>query len=204
MAIPATPRIVPAMTLASVGGGCRHHGCPGPKNANASRSRRRMTPLSRSDPVLRFVRLRQRFVRWSHGPLRRNFIDRARPARSEQLLLSFSSNRFLIRELHLGKLSETVIIHGNAPHNRSRFLVSHLIGNRASFLCTKAPMLRGHDKLSRWHAQCPARKSALEQRSILSWICLPFSIVRSRDQTHTGLDSNHNGGNDHQVMVLPC
>jgi len=148
MAIPATPRIVPAMTLASVGGGCRHHGCPGPKNANASRSRRRMTPLSRSDPVLRFVRLRQRFVRWSHGPLRRNFIDRARPARSEQLL--------------------------------------------------------GHDKLSRWHAQCPARKSALEQRSILSWICPPFSIVRSRDQTHTGLDSNHNGGNDHQVMVLPC
>jgi hypothetical protein len=29
--------------------------------------------------------------------------------------------------------------------------VSHLIGNRASFLCTKAPMLRGHDKVSGWH-----------------------------------------------------
>jgi hypothetical protein len=29
--------------------------------------------------------------------------------------------------LHLGKLSETVIVHGNAPHNRPRFLVSHLI-----------------------------------------------------------------------------
>ena len=27
-----------------------------------------------------------------------------------------------------------------------------------------------------------------------------FSIVRSRDQTHTG--SNHGGGSDHQVMVL--
>jgi hypothetical protein len=26
--------------------------------------------------------------------------------------------------------------------------VSHLIGNRASFLCTKAPMLRVPDKLS--------------------------------------------------------
>jgi hypothetical protein len=35
--------------------------------------------------------------------------------------------------LHLGKLSETVIVHGNAPHNRPRFLVNHLIGNRASF-----------------------------------------------------------------------
>src|SRR5262249_17586756 len=38
------------------GRGCRHHGCPGPKNANASGSRRRVTPLGRSDPVLRFVR----------------------------------------------------------------------------------------------------------------------------------------------------
>jgi hypothetical protein len=44
--------------------------------------------------------------------------------------------------LHLGKLSETVIVHGNAPHDRPGFLVSHLIGNRASFLCTKAPMCR--------------------------------------------------------------
>jgi hypothetical protein len=31
---------------------------------------------------------------------------------------------------------------GNAPHDRPGFLVGHLIGNRASFLCTKAPMLR--------------------------------------------------------------
>jgi hypothetical protein len=56
-------------------------------------------------------------------------------------VLSFSFSRFL-NELHLGKLSETVIVHGNAPHNRPRFLVRHLIGNRASFLCTKAPMPR--------------------------------------------------------------
>src|SRR5262245_60937727 len=27
-----------------------------------------MTPLSRADPVLRFVRSRQRFVRWSQAP----------------------------------------------------------------------------------------------------------------------------------------
>jgi hypothetical protein len=53
-------------------------------------------------------------------------------------VLSFSSNhRLLIGELHLGKLSETVVVHGNAPHDRPRFLVNHLIGNRASFLCTK-------------------------------------------------------------------
>jgi len=45
-------------------------------------------------------------------------------------------------ELLLGKLSETVVVQGNAPHNRPGFLVVHLIGNRASFLCTKAPMLR--------------------------------------------------------------
>ena len=32
-------------------------------------SRRRMTPLSRSDPVQRFVRQRQRFVRWGHSGL---------------------------------------------------------------------------------------------------------------------------------------
>src|SRR5262249_31067112 len=49
------------------GRGCRHHRCPSPKNANASRSRRRITPVSRSDPALRFVRLRQRFVRWGQG-----------------------------------------------------------------------------------------------------------------------------------------
>src|SRR6516225_3199251 len=51
----------------------------------------------------------------------------------------------------LGKLSETGVVQGNAPHDRPGFLVSHLIGNRASFLCTKAPMLRGHDKVSGWH-----------------------------------------------------
>jgi hypothetical protein len=48
----------------------------------------------------------------------------------------------LIGELHLGKLSETVVVHGNAPHDRPRLLVGHLVGNRASFLCTEAPMLR--------------------------------------------------------------
>ena len=53
---------------------------------------------------------------------------------------------FLIGELLLGKLGETVVVHGNAPHDRSRSVVSHLIGNRASFLCTKAPMLRVPDK----------------------------------------------------------
>jgi hypothetical protein len=47
------------------GRGCRHHGCSGPKNANASGSRRRMTPVSRSDRGLRFVLSRQRFVRRS-------------------------------------------------------------------------------------------------------------------------------------------
>jgi hypothetical protein len=44
--------------------------------------------------------------------------------------------------LLLGKLSETVVVQGNAPHNRPGFLVVHLIGNRASFLCTEAPMVR--------------------------------------------------------------
>src|SRR5262245_55859424 len=70
--------------------------------------------------------------------------DRARPGRSEQSVLSFIASRssFLIGELLLGKLSEAVVVVGNAPHDRPGFLVSHLIGNRASFLCTKAPMLR--------------------------------------------------------------
>src|SRR6266508_84965 len=58
-----------------------------------------------------------------------------------------------VAELLLSKLSETVVVHGNVPHDRPRSLVSHLIGNRASFLCTKAPMLRVPDKISRWHSQ---------------------------------------------------
>src|SRR6516162_9761172 len=67
-----------------------------------------------------------------------------RPARSERSVLSFIANRssFLIGELLLGKLSETVVVQGNAPHDRPGFLVGHLIGNRASLLCTKAPMRR--------------------------------------------------------------
>jgi hypothetical protein len=58
---------------------------------------------------------------------------------------------FLIEDLLLGNLGETVVVHGYAPHDGPRPLVSHLIGNRASFLCTKAPMLRVPDKLSGWH-----------------------------------------------------
>jgi hypothetical protein len=63
---------------------------------------------------------------------------------SKQSVLSFIASRSssLIGELLFGKFSETVVVQGNAPHDRPRFLVSHLIGNRASFLCTKAPMLR--------------------------------------------------------------
>ena len=61
-----------------------------------------------------------------------------------QSVLSFFANRssFLIGKLLLGKLSETVVVQGNAPHDRPGFLVGHLIGNRASCLWTKAPMLR--------------------------------------------------------------
>ena len=60
-----------------------------------------------------------------------------------QVLASIASRSFFLSgQLQLGKLSETVVVQGNAPHNRPGFLVSHLIGNRASFLCTKAPMLR--------------------------------------------------------------
>jgi hypothetical protein len=58
--------------------------------------------------------------------------------------LASNANRFsfLIGDLLLGKLSETIVVQGNAPHDRPGFLVGHLISNRASFLCTKAPMLR--------------------------------------------------------------
>jgi hypothetical protein len=61
-----------------------------------------------------------------------------------QSVLSFITNRssFLIGELLLGNLSETVVVQGNAPHDRPSFLVCHLVGNRASLLCTEAPMLR--------------------------------------------------------------
>ena len=71
-----------------------------------------------------------------------------------QSVLSFIASRssFLIGELLLGKLSETVVVQGNAPHNRPGFLVVHLIGNRASFLCTKAPNAQDpRTELSAWH-----------------------------------------------------
>src|SRR5215510_14060570 len=53
---PGNTEDCPAMTWASVGGGATTTDGP--------------TPLSRSDPVLRFVLPRQRFVRWSQAPLR--------------------------------------------------------------------------------------------------------------------------------------
>jgi len=56
------------MTLASVGGGAAIMGALIQKMPMPPGSRRRMTPLSRSDPVLRFVQSRQRFVRWSQAP----------------------------------------------------------------------------------------------------------------------------------------
>ena len=76
--------------------------------------------------------------------------DRARPRRSEQSVLSFIANRssFLIDELLIGKLSETVVVHGNAPYDRPGFLVGHVIGNRTSLLCTKAPMRRIPNEIS--------------------------------------------------------
>ena len=59
------------------------------------------------------------------------------------MLASIASRSFFLSgQLLLGKLSETVVVVGNAPHDRPGFLVCHLIGNRASFLCTKAPMVR--------------------------------------------------------------
>src|SRR5262245_37353640 len=63
---------------------------------------------------------------------------------SLQSVLSFIASRssLLIGELLLSELSETVVVQGNAPHDRAGFLMCHLIGNRASFLCTEAPMLR--------------------------------------------------------------
>ena len=76
-----------------------------------------------------------------------------------------SRSFFLSGQLLLGNLSKTVVVVGNAPHDRPGFLVRHLIANRASFLCTEAPMLRVPDGRSGWHGQWTT-KSSLEQRSI--------------------------------------
>src|SRR5215475_7309006 len=59
------------------------------------------------------------------------------------VLASIASRSFFLSgQLLLGNLSKTVVVVGNAPHDRPGVLVGHLIGNRASFLCTKAPMVR--------------------------------------------------------------
>jgi hypothetical protein len=83
-----------------------------------------------------------------------------------QSALSFIASRsfFLSDQLLLGNLSETVIVVGNAPHDRPRFLVNHLIGNRARFLCTKAPMRRVPE--SGWHSQDLAATARRPEGSI--------------------------------------
>src|SRR5262249_16872163 len=64
-------------------------------------------------------------------------------SRQHPVLASIASRSFFLSgELLLGNLSETVVVVGNAPHDRPGFLVGHLIGDRASFLWTKAPMPR--------------------------------------------------------------
>src|SRR5262249_61825339 len=79
-----------------------------------------------------------------------------------------SRSSVLSGKLGLGKLSETIVVVGNAPHDRPGLLVGHLIGNRASFLCTKAPMFRVPET-NFLHGMCTkAPKRALEQRSIWS------------------------------------
>src|SRR5215472_2722469 len=65
------------------------------------------------------------------------------------VLASIASRSFFLSgQLLLGNLSKTVVVVGNAPHDRPGFLVGHLIGNRASFLCTKAPMIRIPNEVS--------------------------------------------------------
>src|SRR5262249_57142880 len=68
--------------------------------------------------------------------------------------LSFWSNRsfFLIGELLLGNLSETVVVVGNAPHDRC-------------FLCTKAPMLRVPHRTFWMALPRPPRGEALRARA---------------------------------------
>src|SRR5215813_9091235 len=102
-----------------------------------------------------------------HQPTIRRQIASLALQRHYPVLASIASRSFfLIGELLLGNLSKTVVVVGNAPHDRPGFLMCHLIGNRASLLCTKAPMLRIPDKLFLWHSQDLSTKSSLEQRSI--------------------------------------
>src|SRR5262249_36824916 len=75
-------------------------------------------------------------------PDRALIIDTAWPPLAPVLASIASRSFFLSGQLYLGNLSETVVIVRNTPHDHPSFLVCHLIGNRASFLCTEAPMLR--------------------------------------------------------------
>jgi len=73
-----------------------------------------------------------------HQPTIRRQIASLALQRHYPVLASIASRSFfLIGELLLGNLSKTVVVVGNAPHDRPSLLVCHLIGNRASFLCTK-------------------------------------------------------------------
>src|SRR5262249_16935709 len=91
------------------------------------------------------------------------------PPAKPQISSSSSSSSCLIDELLLRKLSETVVVVGNAPYGRPGFLVVHLIGNRASFLCTKTPMRRVQKIVSGHQAYldiCPPIRASLSFRMI--------------------------------------
>jgi hypothetical protein len=64
-----------------------------------------------------------------------------------------SRSFFLSGQLLLGNLNKTVVVVGNAPHDRPSFLVCHLIGNPCELPLHEAPMLRVPNELSGWHGQ---------------------------------------------------
>jgi hypothetical protein len=53
-----------------------------------------------------------------------------------------SRSFFLSGQLLLGNLNKTVVVVGNAPHDRPSFLVCHLIGNPCELPLHETPMLR--------------------------------------------------------------
>src|SRR6516164_6645016 len=73
---------------------------------------------------------------------------------------------FLIGELHLGKLSKPVVVHGNAPHNRSRLLVSHLIGKPCELPLHESANVQGpRQTFFGWHSQDLSTKSSLSKEA---------------------------------------
>jgi hypothetical protein len=103
-----------------------------------------------------------------------------------------------LRKMKIAVMVRQLDLEGNAPHDRPGVLVGHLVGNRASFLCTEAPMLRVPDELAGWWGiKATGRISTLRTAPALRAINSPLDhLVGAREQCRWHLDATPRPSSD--------